>query len=153
MKLELYENLQIEITDEYDEMNKQEVERYYNNLNINYAYINRENNSAICFVLLENPLEKKDVQRKITEYQQYYSRMVPGFRMGELMLRRADKFNTGILTFQSNAPTRTLFNLMAVSNLNDKELVMNMCCEINDAFEMLPKFVKMVNSMKVSTEN
>lgn len=153
MKLELFENLQIEITDEYDEMNKQEVAQYYKNLAINYAYINREKNSVICFVLLENTLEKINVQRKITEYQQYYSRMIPGFRMGELMLRRTDKFNTGVLTFQSNAPTRTLFNLMAVSNLNDKELVMNMCCDMNDAIEMLPKFVKMVNSMKVSTDN
>lgn len=139
----------METPDEFEDMTELEREFYYKDISTKYAYIDRLRKNVFCAIQQNSILKKKDVKSRIIEYHELYSRMISGFQMGELLMRREISFNMGILSYTSNAPTRMLFNILAVMNLEEHEVLFSMSCDVNQSFDMLPIFTKMLQSINI----
>lgn len=137
------------VSDFFEDMLEDERNIYFNGALCDYAYIMREKNALISVTLNEMDLSQSDVERRISAYHATYSRLAPGFVFGEMKIKSVGATNTAVLSFKSNALERDLYNLVIVSNLSDKELVITFHCDIRDSFFFTPIVAKMLNEMQV----
>jgi hypothetical protein len=73
--------------------------------------------------------------------------MVPGFTMGQLRKTRLGSHNLCVMSYKSNAPTRDMFNIVALTSLEEKEVVFLCSCDMNDALTNMPLFTGMLRSL------
>lgn len=99
---------------------------------------------------LEVSLEKKNVKSRIAAYDEYYKRMCPGYQRGEILMRREKLFNLGILSYKTNTPKSMRFNVLGLMNYMNTELLIGMSCDLENAFDALPKFTAMLQSIEVN---
>lgn len=132
----------------FSEMQSDEKIKYYYNQKLDYCFIDRAREAVISIVLREIELKNDEVEIRINDYRQYYSRLAPGFIMGEMAIRKEELFNVGVLTFQSNAQARNLLNVFAVMNYQDKELTFMLSGNIKDSIELLPEYITILDSLK-----
>lgn len=150
MLTEIYNKIQIEFPDSVESMTEDEIQQYYHNNIPDNAWIDRDSKSIMCTLMQDSVhLERKDVKNRITEYEAYYSRMCPGYQRGEVFLRRGTTFNMGIMSYKSNTPDSMRFNVLAVMNHCDKEVLINLSCDVANAFDELPKFTNILQSVNV----
>ena len=95
-------------------------------------------------------LEKKNVKSRIAAYDEYYKRMCPGYQRGEILMRREKLFNLGILSYKTNTPKSMRFNVLGLMNYMNTELLIGMSCDVANAFDALPKFTAMLQSIEVN---
>ena len=95
-------------------------------------------------------LEKKNVKSRIAAYDEYYKRMCPGYQRGEILMRREKLFNLGILSYKTNTPKSMRFNVLGLMNYMNTELLIGMSCDLENAFDALPKFTAMLQSIEVN---
>lgn len=81
---------------------------------------------------------------------EYYKRMCPGYQRGEILMRREKLFNLGILSYKTNTPKSMRFNVLGLMNYMNTELLIGMSCDLENAFDALPKFTAMLQSIEVN---
>lgn len=155
MRRDIFEEVTMDLPECYREMTDEERACYYPVTKALHAYIYPEKKAVICSVETGKKLDKEGVEQSIYSYQRVYSRIAPGFEMGQIFLKNEEKFNVGVITFKSNALERDLFNLFAVLNVKDKEAQILMSCNVNDAVQFLDRYVDAINSIEFvcETEN
>lgn len=149
-KKELYEGkLILDLPESFEYMTENELERFFPNTEIDYAYIARNIESVIGIAINDVELNKNDVEQRITDYYNIYSRMTPGFVMGEIKKKDNENNSCAIFSFKSNAPTRDLFNIVSVTNFFGKELFIIISGNMDDSTKLIPECVKMIDSMNI----
>lgn len=150
MQAQVYRKIQFEFPDTVEPMTDEEMQEYYHNNTPDHAWIDHESKSIMCTLRQDSVrLERKDVKNRIIEYEAYYSRMCPGYQRGEVFLRRETDFNMGIMSYKSNTPDSMRFNVLAVMNHGDREVLINLSCDIAKAFDELPRFTNILQSVNV----
>jgi hypothetical protein len=69
---------------------------------------------------------------------------------GEILMRREKLFNLGILSYKTNTPKSMRFNVLGLMNYMNTELLIGMSCDLENAFDALPKFTAMLQSIEVN---
>ena len=69
---------------------------------------------------------------------------------GEILMRREKLFNLGILSYKTNTPKSMRFNVLGLMNYMNTELLIGMNCDLENAFDALPKFTAMLQSIEVN---
>lgn len=149
MECTFFEKIKVKLSDNFDEMTEEEKIEYYNNTFLDYAYIDRKDKSVLCVLNQKKELEKSNVESRTIEYLSLYRRMIPGYQEGEVLIRREKNFNMGIVSYKSNALTRDLFNVFSVMNFEEKEILIQMSCDLKVAFNKLPVFTNMLQSLYI----
>lgn len=151
MQKNIYDNLSMELPNTVEAMTEDEMRKYYQQIVPDFAGIDRASNSIMCVIRQgDKALKKDDVKTRIAEYETYYGRMCPGYQRGQMLMRKEKIFNIGVLSYKSNTPDSMRFNVVAVMNYCDVEVFINMSCDIDKAFDELPKFTKILQSVEVA---
>ena len=125
-------------------------------MSLDFAWIDKNSSNIYCIKLqLEVSLEKKNVNSKRifishSSNDEYYKRMCPGYQRGEILMRREKLFNLGILSYKTNTPKSMRFNVLGLMNYMNTELLIGMSCDLENAFDALPKFTAMLQSIEVN---
>ena len=69
---------------------------------------------------------------------------------GEILMRREKLFNLGILSYKTNTQKSMRFNVLGLMNYMNTELLIGMSCDLENAFDALPKFTAMLQSIEVN---
>jgi len=124
---------------------------FYPQMSLDFAWIDKNSSNIYCIKRqLEVSLEKKNVKSRIAAYDEYYKRMCPGYQRGEILMRREKLFNLGILSYKTNTPKSMRFNVLGLMNYMNTELLIGMSCDVANAFDALPKFTAMLQSIEVN---
>lgn len=151
MQMNYYENLLIELPDGIQEMTEDEKRYFYPQMSLDFAWIDKNSSNIYCIKRqLEVSLEKKNIKSRIAAYDEYYKRMCPGYQRGEILMRRENLFNLGILSYKTNTPKSMRFNVLGLMNYMNTELLIGMSCDVANAFDALPKFTAMLQSIEVN---
>lgn len=143
------QKIKLNFPDGYVKMNPEEIKLYYGNqVNIADGFIEQETKSVIGIALSERSLTQEDVENQILQYHQIYSRMAPGFTMGEILKKSVGNHDIAMMTFKSNAVTRDLYNMIIITNLDGKEFMVSCSCDMRNAVEMMPKYTKIVDKIE-----
>ena len=59
-------------------------------------------------------------------------------------------FYLGILSYKTNTPKSMRFNVLGLMNYMNTELLIGMSCDVANAFDALPKFTAMLQSIEVN---
>ena len=145
MQMNYYENLWIELPDGIQKMTEDEKKLF-----LSTDVIKNSSNIYRIKRQLEVSLEKKNVKSRIAAYDEYYKRMCPGYQRGEILMRREKLFNLGILSYKTNTPKSMRFNVLGLMNYMNTELLIGMSCDLENAFDALPKFTAMLQSIEVN---
>lgn len=142
-------SMELTLPDSFQEMDDKEISTYYGNqTGIEAGFIEKESETVLAVKLNDRELKKGYVEERIQEYFHFYSRMAPGFVSGEVVAKKEMEHDIALMTFKSNAPTRDLFNIVAVSNLNDKEVFITGSCNMTQAINKIDVFMKIINGIK-----
>lgn len=63
---------------------------------------------------------------------------------------KGEAFNLGILSYKTNTPKSMRFNVLGLMNYMNTELLIGMSCDLENAFDALPKFTAMLQSIEVN---
>ncbi len=146
----LLEKLAINIPDSYEEMSEEELRSTYPGIPVTKAFIQRDSNSVICLAASDQKLLKSDVKKRLNEYYTLYLRMVPGFKIGEMLIRRETLFNFGIMTYASHAMESDRFNILGLMNLDEKEILIQFNCNMKDSLEKMAEYRAIIDSVTIA---
>lgn len=148
-RVALFDKLEMDLPKGFSLMDESEQGHYFGGGTFPLAYCDREAQAVLGVKLGPRELAEGEVPGRISEYQQSYQRMAPGFAMGEMRLKE-DGLKTGVLSFKSNAPTRDLLNMVAVASVDGEELFVMLACGMEDGIAFMRKFVYMVEGMRLT---
>ena len=143
----LFDRISVDIPDEFEFANAEECKHFFGMMQLDYAFLSKNNDGAFGVIRTASSLENEAVKSRVIEYQQYYSRMVPGFKMGEMRINDQIGRNVAFFSYKSNAPTTDLFNLLAITTFEEKELIFLFSCDFSVAFRYMYKFLRVLDSM------
>lgn len=144
----LFDKLELNLPEGFSPIDESEQGHYFGVSAFPVAYLDCEAQAVLGVKLGPRELVEGEVSERISEYQQSYQRMAPGFVMGEMRLKE-EGLQTGVLSFKSNAPTRDLLNMVAVASVDGEELFVMLVCGMDDGVAFMRKFVRMVKSMQL----
>lgn len=148
MEKELFEGMTIAVPAGFADADAQTKNSYFGATPMDHVFAAEDGSAVMGIVRQETELANDAVEGKIAVYQQYYSRMVPGFVMGQMRKGEVGGQNVGLMTYQSNAPTRNMFNLLAITSLQGREVLILCACDMKDAIKYLRTFLAAVESMR-----
>lgn len=143
----LFDRISVDIPDDYECAKAEECKHFFGMMQMDYAFLSKNNDGAFGVIRTASPLENEAVKSRVIEYQQYYSRMVPGFKMGEMRINDQIGRNVAFFSYKSNAPTTDLFNMLAITTFEEKELIFLFSCDLSVAFRYMHKFLRVLDSM------
>lgn len=152
MRINLFEALGITIPDGFVAAEENERKARFRGVAMDYAFVEKEKGAVIGVVRTQYDLTDEQVEKKIAAYQQYYSRMTPGFEMGELRKSNRDNHSIALMTYKSNAPTKDLYNILAITTLEGKELLFLFACDLKVAQQLMHPFVRVLESLEFADE-
>jgi len=152
MDVQLYNAVSVIIPDEFSAADSDQSKGYFGGTKFDYTFLNQEKSAAAGIVQTGAALTNETVEAKLGAYQQYYSRMVPGFAMGEMRKSSKQGREFGLMTYKSNAPTTDLFNMLAVTSLEDREVVFLFSCDMRDARKYMYQFLGILESVSFLNE-
>lgn len=152
MRINLFEALGITIPDGFVAAEENECKARFRGAAMDYAFIEKEKGAVIGVVRTQNTLTDEQVEKQILAYQQYYSRMAPGFSMGEMRKSNRKNHNIALMTYKSNAPTKDLYNILAITTLGGKELLFLFACDLKDAQKLMHPFVRVLETLEFPGE-
>lgn len=147
MKTMLFEKISADIPEGFEGVEAGGCTHFFGSMSMDYGFLSDAADGAIGIVLTDTPLENERVKTRIAEYQQYYSRMVPGFQMGEMRINDQIGRDVAFFSYKSNAPTMDLYNMLAITTLEDKELIFLFSCDLKMAIQYMDKFLQMLVSL------
>lgn len=142
---------ELDLPSDYCQMTAEEMNKYYSKSFLN-AFIERKTNSIFCVADDCVPLSDNEIVDRILGYQYAYQRMAPGFQMGEMLQQNINGKLVAILTFKSNAISRDLYNIIALTSVNNKELELLFTCDLKQADRKINEFISIIESLKCSEE-
>lgn len=151
MKVKLYETLSMEIPEQFRPVSAEERQQVFGAVAPDHGFA-AEDGALIGIVQTATPLAEDQVEQQIASYRQYYSRMVPGYAKGELRKSVCGGRTVAIMSYKSNAPTRDLYNLLALTTLEGRELLAVFSCDMQQALRYMRVFLRTVESMEFSEE-
>lgn len=153
MEIQLFGAMRMTIPDGFEIAGVDERKAYFGATLLDYAYLHQDKGAAIGVVRTGTQLTDKMVESQIAAYQQHYSRMVPGFSMGEM--RKSNELGREIafMTYKSNAPTKDLFNILAITTLEEQEIVFLFSCDMQDAVRFMYQFLSILDSLTFTETN
>lgn len=143
----LFEKISVDIPDGFECVEGEACKHFFGLMPLHYAFLSQQEDGAIGVVYSETQLENEQVKDRIIEYQQYYSRMVPGFQMGEMRINDQIGRNVAFFSYKSNAPTMDLYNMLAITTWDGRELIFIFSCGIDKAMGYMNKFLRVLTSM------
>lgn len=152
MEVKLFETLSTTIPDGFVGAEENERKAYFGGTPMDYAFVEKEKGAVIGVVRTQNTLADEQVEKQIAAYQQYYSRMAPGFAMGEMRKSSRNNHNIALMTYKSNAPTKDLYNILAITTLDGKELLFLFSCDLTVAQQFIRPFVGVLESLEFADE-
>ncbi len=150
MKTTVYDGLSIELADVLRPADEEEKRRYFGASMPEHVFFSPEDQAVLAIVHGDAALDNSQVVERLAGYQQLYSRMAPGFQMGEMRVNDKTGRNVAIFSYRSNAPTRDLFNIFVLAAYQKRELVLSFSCDLNDGLRWMPLFLKMLDSLQFS---
>ena len=126
-------NVRCDLPKGYRPMNDAEKAAYYPGAPIEHAFIDEDRKAVVRFEPRDAALVADEVERRLLEHHTGYRRMAPGFQAGETLKKAIPGGAVGIMSFKSNAPTRDLFNILAVASVGGKEHIALFSCDMKDA--------------------
>lgn len=138
---------EMDIPDSYCEMTEEEMNKYYSRI-FSHAFIEKETSSVFCVTDDLVTLSDEELTDRILGYQYAYQRMAPGFQMGEMLQQNINGQRVVVLTFKSNAVSRDLFNIVALTSVNNKELKLFFTCDLKQTDKKIDEFIKIIESLK-----
>lgn len=147
-RITLFDKLELDLPEGFLPMDESEQGHYFGGGTFPAAYLDREAQAVLGVKLGPRELAEGEISERISEYQQSYQRMAPGFVMGEMRLKE-EGLQAGVLSFKSNAPTRDLLNMVSVASADGEELFVILACGMDDGVAFMRKFVHMVESMRL----
>ena len=148
MQVKLFDTLEMTIPDGFAVAEENVRKTHFSGTPVDYAFIEKEKDAVIGVVRTPNALPDEQVENQLLGYRQYYSRMVPGFAMGELRKSKRDNHNIALMTYKSNAPTKDMYNILAITTLGGKELLFLFACDLKVAQQLMHPFVHVLDSLK-----
>lgn len=150
MEVKLFETITAAIPDAFKPAGEDTCKAYFGTTPLDYAFATEDNRAAIGIVRTDTRLTNEMVENQIAAYQQHYSRMVPGFTQGEM--RKNDQIgrNIAFMSFKSNAPMKDLYNILAITTLDDSELILLFSCDMCDAVRFVYVFLRILESLSFS---
>lgn len=152
MEIKLYEKMNMTLPEGFSIAEEVDVKTYFGSTLVDYAFLNEAKSAAIGIVHTENDLEEAILESQINAYQQYYSRMVPGFQMGEMRKSNKKDNNIVFMTYKSNAPNRDFYNILALTAFEGKEIVFLFSCDMLEAVNFMYKFFAVLDSIAIIDE-
>lgn len=153
MNVKLFDGLSIDMPEALRPADEEEKRRFFGASMPEQVYISPEDQAVLAVVQGTEALEDSQVRERIAGYQQYYSRMAPGFVFGEMRINNQTGHNMAIFTYKSNAPTRDLCNVFALTAYQGRELILSFSCDMNDGIRWLSLFVGMLDSLQFTEES
>ena len=150
--IQLYDDcLTLMIPDSFVEMNAEEkIKRFSASALPTFCCIDREANSVISVLRTSQTVTDDALLQRISAYQQGYSRMAPGFVMGEMVSRVVHGKLVYAMTFQSNAPTENLLNVVTLTSMDDEELLLYCATPLNEKTNIqFHIFTKVIESLVI----
>lgn len=147
METVLFKKISVEIPDEFECVEGGVCKHFFGSTQVDYAFLPETADSAIGVIYTDMALKNDIVKDRIIEYQQYYSRMVPGFKMGEMRINDQTGRNVAFFSYKSNAPKIDLYNMLAITTLEDRELIFLFSCDIKQSIKYMYKFLRVLDSM------
>lgn len=130
-------------------MDAEKIRTYYGSESgVDIGFVEEETKSILGLLANNKELKKGGAKERLQEYYQLYSRMAPGFVLGESIEKQGAGHDIALMTFKSNALTRDLFNFIAITNLDDKELFITGSCDWANAVSKIQVFMQIVNDIK-----
>lgn len=140
----------IEIPDSFKEIGEKEISQIYSGgLIINKAFCDQDAKAHIGIAVNGYFLNNDNLEERLSFYQNLYSRMTPGFFMGQMGINRDTDPYKAIMSFKSNTIERDLLNVLAITPYMEKELIVLCNCSMNDSPQLFRKFIKMIESISV----
>ena len=141
------------LPEEFEIMNAEETKAVYGNDLFDYSFADKMKKAYVNIKIHDSHLETKDVEKRISEYYNLYAQIIPDVEMGELQLSEQEGRNFGFLSFRSDAPSRKVYNFVAVTCLDSKELFMMFTCDLKDVVLFYPQFIRIVNQTSFHSKN
>lgn len=142
---------ELDIPNNYCKMTEDEMNKYYSK-SLSYAFIEKDTSSVFCVIDDCVTLSENEIIDRILGYQYAYQRMAPGFQMGEMLQQNINGKLVVILTFKSNAISRNLFNIIALTSVNDKELKLFFTCDLKQTESKIKEFISIIESLRCFEE-
>lgn len=149
MDVKMFEAMTVIIPDGFIVANGCDMKAHFGSTPIDYAFLHSDKGAAVGVINTGTELTDAMVEAQLVAYQQHYSRMVPGFQMGEMRKSGKAGRNVAFMTYKSNAPTKDLYNILAITTLNEKEIVFLFSCDMRDAVDFMYKFLAVLDSIVV----
>lgn len=147
MEVKLFDAMSVAIPDGFAVANKDEKKAHFGSTPVDYAFLHHDKSAAVGITRTGTELVDAMVEPQLAAYQQHYSRMVPGFQMGEMRKSRKTGRNVAFMTYKSNAPARDLYNILAITTLDEKEIIFLCSCDMKDAVGFMYKFLNLLESL------
>ena len=147
MEVKLFDAMDVVIPDGFTAADKDEKKAHFGATPVDYAFLHPDKGAAVGIIRTGTELTDAMVESQLAAYQQHYSRMVPGFLMGEMRKSRKTGRNVAFMTYKSNAPARDLYNILAITTLNEKEIIFLCSCDMKDAVGFMYKFLNLLESL------
>lgn len=143
----LYNKLNITLPAEFEAITSDRVPQYYGAAAMEHVFVREDAEAVIGITRPGNELADPDVEDRIQAYQRYYSRMAPGFVLGEMCKNTVSGHSVAFMSFKSNAPERDLYNILAITALDGQELLISCSCDLKDAKQFMYPFLHVLESM------
>ncbi len=88
------------------------------------AWRNEKTDTLFSVFCTGTELKPDNVEQRIASYWSAYKRMVPGFVPGQLRTKQINGNKMAVMSYQSNAPTKDLMNVLAVFSLKGQEVLL-----------------------------
>lgn len=80
----LYDTYEAEIPDGFEPMTDDEKKMYYGPVNIDHAFLKKDDKALITFTRNDFPLSAENLEERLKSYLNLYARTAPGFKRGEV---------------------------------------------------------------------
>lgn len=125
--------VRLNIPESYRPMTAEEMGSYYMGQVAGGAWIDEAAHALVRIDQSPREIPEEGLESLLLGLLAQYRRLAPGFELGEVLINEAG--NVGVMTFKSNAPTRDLFNVLSVLDVDGREYDVLATCDMQDAVE------------------
>lgn len=148
MSVLVYDKLTVTLPEGFRSADENEKKACFGTTPVDHAFLDESKGATIGILRTGTELTDDKVGEQIAAYRQHYSRMVPGYDPGEMRKSRKTGRNVAFISYKANAPTRYLYSILAITTLEDKEIVLLFSCDMRDAMHYMYRFLKVLDTLE-----
>lgn len=148
----LYENeLEFELPDEFETLDAEVCERYFNGQLPEHIYGILEKQAFITVSRKKEALKQESLEKRLNEYYHAYSRSTANFSNGKMVKKALDNGKAiGAFHFSSTTVERNLLNFVVLFDTAGYETIMTMHCGAKDSMKLGKLFMETLDSIRVA---